>query len=80
MINSAAFQAIEKKQVPGATMSVINSETGTASAGNGRERPRGKGPLEVELGDWEVNEMQICEMGSWGPEGEYVCARGIRLD
>ena len=24
-------------------------------------------------GEWDIDELQICEMGSWGPEGEYVC-------
>ena len=31
-----------------------------------------KGPLVVNLGEWEVGELQICKMGSWGPDGEYV--------
>ncbi|CCM05511.1 uncharacterized protein FIBRA_07734 [Fibroporia radiculosa] len=31
------------------------------------------GPARVDLGDWDIDEIQICEMGSWGPEGEYVC-------
>jgi len=32
-----------------------------------------KGPASVDLGAWDIDEIQICEMGSWGPEGEYVC-------
>lgn len=61
-------------------MSVMDGETGTGSAENGRGTPRGKTASHVEFGDWEVEEIQICEMGSWGPEGEYVCARRITLD
>ncbi|KAI0693612.1 AKAP7 2'5' RNA ligase-like domain-containing protein [Cerioporus squamosus] len=30
-----------------------------------------KGPIKVDLGEWDIDEVQICEMGSWGPEGEY---------
>ena len=29
-------------------------------------------PIRVDLGACGVDEIQICEMGSWGPEGEYV--------
>ena len=29
-------------------------------------------PISVDLGECPVDEIQICEMGSWGPEGEYV--------
>lgn len=32
-----------------------------------------RGPVRVDLGAWDIDEIQICEMGSWGPEGEYVC-------
>ncbi|TBU21693.1 hypothetical protein BD311DRAFT_677767 [Dichomitus squalens] len=31
-----------------------------------------EGPVHVNFGEWDLNEIQICEMGSWGPEGEYV--------
>lgn len=34
---------------------------------------------QVKLGTYEVDEIQICEMGSWGPEGEYVCVGKITL-
>ena len=48
-----------------------------ATAG-GRAR-REPGAVDVRLGTWDVEEMPICEMGSWGPEGEYVRACGISL-
>ncbi|KAH9890388.1 AKAP7 2'5' RNA ligase-like domain-containing protein [Cubamyces lactineus] len=38
-------------------------------SGGGKQRRR---PVPVELGEWTIDEVQICEMGSWGPEGEYV--------
>lgn len=33
---------------------------------------RRRTPVRVDLGACAVDEIQICEMGSWGPEGEYV--------
>ncbi|EMD39444.1 hypothetical protein CERSUDRAFT_121726 [Gelatoporia subvermispora B] len=33
----------------------------------------------VELGEWSIDEIQLCEMGSWGPEGEYVCVASCPL-
>jgi len=33
-------------------------------------------PVPVDLGIWDVNEIQICEMGSYGPQGEYVTCGG----
>ncbi|KIP10739.1 hypothetical protein PHLGIDRAFT_48278, partial [Phlebiopsis gigantea 11061_1 CR5-6] len=33
---------------------------------------RGRQPIPVNFGEWTVDEIQICKMGSWGPEGEYV--------
>ncbi|OAX34113.1 hypothetical protein K503DRAFT_794290 [Rhizopogon vinicolor AM-OR11-026] len=29
-------------------------------------------PVKVEFGTWSVDEIQICKMGSYGQEGEYV--------
>lgn len=40
---------------------------------------RGKQPIAVDLGQWVIDEVQICEMGSWGREGEYVCVGRIPL-
>ena len=39
-----------------------------------------KGPVHVSLGEWEVDELQICEMGSKGPEGEYVAVARCPLE
>jgi activating signal cointegrator complex subunit 1 len=58
-------------------------DTGDAEAPAGRPRPKAKrakqAPVGVDLGVWTVDEVQICEMGSHGPEGEYVCAGKIAL-
>jgi len=47
----------------------------TSSAGN--HPPRS--PVSVDFGTWDIDEVQICEMGSFGPEGEYVCVGKIDL-
>jgi hypothetical protein len=31
------------------------------------------------LGTWTVDELQICEMGSWAPDGAYVRVAGSDL-
>jgi activating signal cointegrator complex subunit 1 len=36
-------------------------------------------PLKVEFGTWGVDEIQICKMGSYGPEGEYVSCGNCSL-
>ncbi|KAH8106395.1 hypothetical protein DFH11DRAFT_1732938 [Phellopilus nigrolimitatus] len=33
----------------------------------------------VDLGTYIVSEVQVCRMGSWGPEGEYECVGRIEL-
>ena len=34
---------------------------------------------QVDLGTYNVGEVQICLMGSWGPEQEYVSVGTINL-
>ena len=52
-----------------------------AHKGKAKERgPRRRNPVRVDLGTWDIDEVQICEMGSHGPEGEYVCVGKIALD
>jgi hypothetical protein len=31
------------------------------------------------LGTWTVDELQICEMGSWAPDGAYVRVAGCDI-
>jgi len=38
-----------------------------------------RGPYGISLGVGVANEIQICEMGSYGPEGEYVSVGGFSL-
>ncbi|KAI0091983.1 AKAP7 2'5' RNA ligase-like domain-containing protein [Irpex rosettiformis] len=43
------------------------------------QHARGRKPIAIDLGEWRVDELQICKMGSWGPEGEYVSVGKISL-
>ncbi|OSX57080.1 hypothetical protein POSPLADRAFT_1067877 [Postia placenta MAD-698-R-SB12] len=62
VLNSSALRsiAIERSE----TANVVEPQAPT------------RGPMRVNLGEWDVEDIQICEMGSWGPEGEYV---GLKL-
>ncbi|KZT12310.1 uncharacterized protein LAESUDRAFT_691583 [Laetiporus sulphureus 93-53] len=51
-----------------AALQAVSIETASTD-----EQTQGRKPVGVDFGAWEVDEIQICEMGSWGPEGEYVC-------
>ncbi|TCD63061.1 hypothetical protein EIP91_006048 [Steccherinum ochraceum] len=73
VLASPAFRAIEQQQPE---TSRTEPQLGTNS-GSGA---RGRAPIAVNLGSWMVDEVQICEMGSWGPEGEYVSVCRCRLD
>ncbi|KZT69482.1 hypothetical protein DAEQUDRAFT_726430 [Daedalea quercina L-15889] len=56
------------------------SEEGDTAESKGKGRAGAKNePVHVDLGAWDVDEVQICEMGSHGPEGEYVCVGKIAL-
>ncbi|KAG9308852.1 kinase A anchor protein [Chiua virens] len=37
-------------------------------------------PVKIDFGTWHVNDIQICKMGSHGPEGEYESCGGIALN
>lgn len=37
------------------------------------------GAVKVDFGTWDVGEIQICKMGSFGREGEYVSCGGVSL-
>jgi len=37
------------------------------------------GAVGVNFGTWDVDEIQICRMGSFGLEGEYVSCGGVSL-
>ena len=51
-----------------------------ATAAKGKAVKKGKkGPVKVDFGEWDLDEVQICEMGSYGTEGEYVAVASIPL-
>jgi activating signal cointegrator complex subunit 1 len=70
LLSSAAFQAAEVAS---------SATTGNSVRVTGKETPRGRKPVDVDFGEWPVEEIQICKMGSWGPESEYVSVGGITL-
>ncbi|OBZ71711.1 GTP-binding protein rhoA [Grifola frondosa] len=64
VLSSAALEAVSVNQQ-------IERDSKTPES----EAPA-KGPVRVDFGEWNIDEIQICEMGSWGPEGEYeACYR-----
>ncbi|KAI0775639.1 kinase A anchor protein, partial [Trametes elegans] len=64
VLNTVYRRPRGKTRVPFSYPSVL--ETVRAREG------RAPGPVEVDFGEWGIEEVQICEMGSWGQEGEYV--------
>jgi activating signal cointegrator complex subunit 1 len=36
-----------------------------------------KKEVKVDFGAWAVSEIQLCEMGSHGPENEYISCASI---
>ncbi|EGN97767.1 hypothetical protein SERLA73DRAFT_182510 [Serpula lacrymans var. lacrymans S7.3] len=46
---------------------------------NASPSPDFRRPVPIEFGKWNVDEVQICEMGSYGPQGEYVSCGGCSL-
>lgn len=64
LLSSTAFRSIERPEAVETT----------------DETPRGKKPIQVDFGEWTIDEIQVCKMGSWGPEGEYVSVGHITLD
>ncbi|KAI0350131.1 hypothetical protein OH77DRAFT_1431260 [Trametes cingulata] len=61
-----------------ALKAVLVQEAAAAEAGGQVEQAR-RGPVPVDFGEWGIDEVQICEMGSWGPEGEYVAVARCTL-
>jgi activating signal cointegrator complex subunit 1 len=63
LVKSAAFQAISPDQPP------PSSETSTIDLG----------PRSADFGVWDVDEIQICKIGTKGPEGENIVCGGIKI-
>ena len=41
--------------------------------------PQASDEASKSVGIWTVDELQICEMGSWAPDGAYVQVAGCDL-
>jgi activating signal cointegrator complex subunit 1 len=59
--------------------SVENMVLGAAEGSSGSLQRRSRTAHAVDLGTYTIDEIQICRMGSWGPEGEYVSVGGIDI-
>ena len=70
VLASTAFQTVAQP-VP-TSMSKTTTALAVTPAATGR-------PVSVDFGVWDVDEIQICEMGSCGPEGEYISYGGCSL-
>jgi activating signal cointegrator complex subunit 1 len=75
---------------PGAVTGTDEAEpTSDASSGelirkmeNTTKRPQHQipaWPVRVDLGTWDIDELQMCDVYSRGPEGEYVPVHSISL-
>ncbi|KAI0747474.1 kinase A anchor protein, partial [Fomes fomentarius] len=85
VINSIYRKPRAKNRIPFSYTAILASDAVKSLNGKGKGQATAKkavkqGPTAVDLGEWECDEIQICEMGSWGPEGEYVAAARIPLD
>ncbi|EEB96441.1 hypothetical protein MPER_04427 [Moniliophthora perniciosa FA553] len=69
-----AWTSVEKAIVPGReTLQVVLDEKGTVTSTQ-TERL-----VDVDIGTYTVSEIQLCVMGSHGPEDEYVSVGSISL-
>jgi len=81
ILASTAFKAVstDAPVLPISTTAItttVTSSTGAVSA----DRQKTCRPASVDFGVWEVDEIQICQMGSHGPDGEYVSCGGVMID
>ncbi|KAH9913462.1 kinase A anchor protein, partial [Epithele typhae] len=80
IVNTIYRKPRPKERIPFSYPSILASTALRARLANaGTSTSSQRGPIAVDFGTWEVNELQICEMGSWGPEGEYVAAARVSL-
>jgi len=59
--------------------SLLGSPAAQAVLSEPRAEPDVCQPVKVDFGTWHVDEIQICKMGSYGPEGEYESCGGLLL-
>jgi activating signal cointegrator complex subunit 1 len=74
VLSSPSFSSIRVGPPPD-WLSSLNSD----GKGKGKANRVKTLPVPVDLGTWDVDEVQICEMGSHGPEDEYVCVGKIQI-
>lgn len=82
VLSSPALEAI-KVQTQGAVVQATVEDTGVVLELQERVAKTwgaAKQSIEVDLGAYTIDDIQVCEMGSWGPEGEYVSVGGVTLD
>ncbi|TFY81892.1 hypothetical protein EWM64_g2116 [Hericium alpestre] len=70
---------LEQTEAAEADTTTPGADTTTTGADATIRRPQNTQPVRVDLGAWSLEEVQLCEMGSWGPEGEYVSVGAIDL-
>jgi activating signal cointegrator complex subunit 1 len=73
LLNSSALRSLTDHVHPEA-----DTDTAAQTATHGSP-PLCSTAVPVDLGTWDVDEVQICAMGSHGPEGEYVSCGAITL-
>lgn len=83
ILSSTAFQAVQRsgdtEKITTVTEAAVDRVEGAVAGTLAKGKPRSKA-AEVDFGEWTVDEIQICKMGSWGPEGEYVSVGHITLN
>ncbi|KAH9849437.1 AKAP7 2'5' RNA ligase-like domain-containing protein [Lenzites betulinus] len=75
VVNTVYRRPRGRERTPFSYTSVLASEVmKDVRAVDTRTEGERRGPVHVDFGEWEVDELQVCAMGSSGPEGEYVAA------
>jgi len=76
ILGSTAFQGIISTDAPILPDVTLRTATATSTT-SVISADQTRRPASVDFGVWEVDEIQICQMGSHGPEGEYVSCGGM---
>lgn len=84
MVNTIHRKPRGRTRTPFSYSSVLASDALKAvraqEAGQDEHVGNLKGPVQVDFGEWAVEAIEVCEMGSWGPEGEYVAVARCALE
>lgn len=80
ILNTTYRRPREKgRRQPFSYRSLLGSPAAQVFLSDPRAEPNLRRPVKVDFGRWHVDEIQICKMGSYGPEGEYVSCGGLLL-